>query len=561
MRRRWRKVVLPVGLSLLAVAATLAAYLPALDAGFYFDDLPNIVEAPALHWTSLSLAGFEGLAAANANARRPVANLSFALNHLAGGLEPRGYHLVNLLIHLAAGAALVWVSWLLSREGSPPPRRARRALPAAVVAASLFMVHPLDTQAVTYVVQRMSSLAALFFLLALGGYLKGRLAGRAKRRRRWLAFAAAAWLLALGCKETALLLPLVIFTYEACFHRETWRRRWRRLKSDSRRHRLSDAAAALAASGLAVGFLAAYAGGTRLSLTGRFPNRDFNGVERVLTQSRVQLFYFGLLSWPSPSRLNLDHEFTVSRGLAEPATTLPAVVFWGAAAAVALLLGARRPRWGFPLLAYMELHLLESGPLNLELVFEHRMYLPMTALAWLLAALLTDLPASGRRLATAAAALLVLPLAGATRERNLTWSDPVAFHQDCARKSPHKFRPQYNLGTVLGELGRVREALPALERAVALDPEHSEARNQLANALLLTGRPREALVQYLEAVRLDPGNVESVFNLAMLLDRQGDHDEAVIYYRRFLDLAPPRLAPHAARVRQRLRTLVESGED
>lgn len=542
----------PLALATLALAATLVAYLPALEAGFYFDDLPNLVEAPSLHWDSLSLDNLRALSGSGVNSRRVVANFSFALNYLAGGLDPAGYHRVNLLVHLAAGLALAWVAVLLIREPPGPRGGAGGSLTAATAAAALFLVHPLATQAVTYVVQRMTSLATLFSLLCLGAYVRGRQVEGARDRVRWLAAAGVAGLLALGSKETALLLPLVIVTWETCFRREHWRRRLAALASASRRRQLGALAVILATGLLAVAVVGVFASGSRLSWSHPFPGRDFNGLERMLTQFRVQVFYLGLVLWPAPSRLNLDHELTVSRGLLAPATTLPALIFWLAVAVGAVWLAARRPRWGFPLLMYLELHLLESGPLNLELVFEHRMYAPLAALALLLAVVLADLPVRGRRVGMVAAVLLILPLAGATRQRNLTWADPIAFHYDCAEKSPGKFRPHFNLGTVLGQAGRVREAIPPLERAVALEPEHSQAHNQLANALLMTGRREQALGHYRRAVDLDPGNAEAVYNLAAVLDQSGEHGEARAYYRRFLELDPPHLAARVARVRQRL---------
>lgn len=441
---------------------------------------------------------------------------------------------------------------LLIREPPGPRGGAAGTLTVATAAAVLFLVHPLATQAVTYVVQRMTSLATLFSLLCLGAYLKGRQAEGARGRIPWLAAAGVAGLLALGSKETALLLPLVIVTWEVCFRRELWRRRLAALASAPLLQRLGALAMIVAAGILAVALLGSYAGGSRVSWSHPFPGRDFNGVERMLTQSRVQVFYLGLVLWPAPSRLNLDHELTVSRGLLEPVTTLPALVFWLVVALGAAWLAARRPRWGFPLLMYLELHLLESGPLNLELIFEHRMYAPLAALALLLAVVLADLPPRGRRVGVVAAVLLILPLAAATRVRNLTWADPIAFHYDCAEKAPGKFRPHFNLGTVLGQTGRVREAILPLERAVALKPEHSQAHNQLANALLMTGHRERAVGHYRRAVDLDPGNAEAVYNLAAVLDRSGQHGEARTYYRRFLELDPPHLAAQVARVRQRL---------
>jgi hypothetical protein len=145
---------------------TAIVYLPALDAGFVFDDRINIEQASGVHWTEVSPGVIGGLLDSTLIPRRVVANASFALNHLAGGLAPRGYHLVNVLIHLAVGLTLAWAAFLYLRMVFPARERQQLGM-AAVVPVVLFLVHPLNTQAVTYVVQRMTSLAALFSLLAL----------------------------------------------------------------------------------------------------------------------------------------------------------------------------------------------------------------------------------------------------------------------------------------------------------------------------------------------------------------------------------------------------------
>ena len=138
--------------------------------------------------------------------------------------------------------------------------------------------------------------------------------------------------------------------------------------------------------------------------------------------------------------------------------------------------------------------------------------------------------------------------------RNEVWADPEAFYRDTAQKAPGKFRPWYNLGSFLGRTGRIEEARGPLARAVELNPNHSEARNQLGNVLMLSGQPDQALEEYRAAVRIAP-NVEAIYNLAMLADTQGLTEEAMEHYRRFVELAPPSLAEYIGRARSRLQQL------
>ncbi len=537
-----------------ALLVTAWAYAPALRAGFVLDDAPNIIEAPGVHWTSISGRWVRALVEATPNPRRVVANLTLALNYLAGGLDPHGYHVVNLAIHLLMGPALLWLAMVYLRRTAPAVERDGGMPPAvaAGLATALFLLHPLGTQAVTYVVQRMASLAALFCVLSMAAYLEARGLPAGRRRLAVAALSVVSWLLALGSKENAVLLPLVLATYEVTVHGGEWRRRWREMPA-ARRRAAVVAGPLVVAAGVAALWRAMGPG--TVGLLHRWPNRDYDGLERMLTQLRVQLEYLGLLLWPSPGRLALEHEVTVSRGLLDPPATLAAAVVWAGIVVAAVALARRRPRYGFPLLAYLEWHLLEAGPLNLELMFEHRMYLPMTALVLLVAVVLAEMPRRWWRAAAVAAVVAAAALAGATRARNEVWADPVALRWDTARKAPGTFRPWFNLGTYLGVHGRPLEAIAPLKRAVELAPDSSWAHNQLGAAYNDAGLADRALEEFREAVRLDPQNAEAVYNLAQALERRGEMEEAVRLYRRFLRVAPPELAEVARRVAARLRAM------
>jgi Flp pilus assembly protein TadD len=153
------------------------------------------------------------------------------------------------------------------------------------------------------------------------------------------------------------------------------------------------------------------------------------------------------------------------------------------------------------------------------------------------------------------ALVVAIPLAGATHARNFTWADTIRLHQDCARKSPGKFRPQYNLGTVLGQLGQYVEAVAALRKAVALEPDSSKAHNHLGAVYWSLNLPDRAIGEYRAAVRLGPDNAQALYNLAAVLDSRGETGEAVGLYRRFLDSAPSTLASSREQVRRRLASM------
>lgn len=550
LSRAFRTIWCRDGLLLVGALVTLWAYYPGVKGGFYLDDGPNIVESQAVQIERISWDGVWGVLTGASIPSRLIANLTFALNHRLGGLEPRGYHLFNLLIHLAMGLVLVWVWRLLVTEGDKRLVSERQVPLLLTSLVGLFWLHPINIQAVSYVVQRMSSLCALFFWLSLGCYLAARRGGS----RALYVASLLAGLLALGSKENALVLPVAIVLYELCYHLTAWRVRLARLPRPWKVLGISSAVVLLLPAML-IAYLHLPRGdrlfGGLLRWSSVFPRQGYSGAQRVLTQARVQLFYLGLLLWPAPSRLNTEHDFQVSRSLLDPWTTLPALFFWIAVAVGGVMLCRRRPRLGFPILLYLLAHLPEAGPVDLALVFEHRMYLPSGALLLLLAGLVVEQRWVSPRWIVLIVALWI-PLGIASYQRNQTWADPLTLHRDAAAKSPHKFRPQYNLGTLLGKRGELNEAIAALRRALRSKPRHAMARNQLGNCLLLAGRPDLAHPEYRQSVELDGENAEARYNLGRSFDKRGERRLAIEHYRWFVDNAPELFAPQRRWVKQRL---------
>lgn len=525
----------PIAIGLYVVFAFCLAswaYGPALDAPFVFDDEGNIVDSPAIHWNELSIKNVELLLEYSRLRQRPVANFSFALDHLFWGLEPRGFHLTNILIHVLVCIALLWLSLLYMRVTSGSARSQRSArftFAGAVIPVGIFLLHPLNTQAVTYVVQRMTSLSALFTLLAFASYLVARYR-LTLRPMVWFCMAVVMWVLGLGSKEIALLLLPVLALYEICFFRRAWISRiecW--LGVSWNRHWTA---------GVWIGFFAVagiglslfMASSQSIGLTADFPGRDFSGLERMMTQARVQIFYLSQIILPVPSRLNIDHEFLLSTGLLNPPTTLPAIVFCVAFLSVAAYLCRRVPRYGFPLLAYALFHSIEAGPIGLEIIFEHRMYLPMSMLVLAAAVAIADVKADARQLILVPAIVVSVILAFWTHARNEVWADPLEFQRDIATKSPGKARSQHNFALALREAGRSEEALPVIRRAIDLNPRDSRSRKLLGDVLMDVGMLAEATEVYRTAVAMDPDNVKILIGLGAVMLATGDEDSAFMHY-------------------------------
>jgi len=501
-----------------SILAAIVLHGSALRGPFVFDDV-QIIRSPLYHAEALSDVARPLFAP---GVPRRLGRASFALNYYFDGLDPEGYHLVNVLAHAANAVLLALLAWSLLGLLPPDHPWVPRAAPIAVAGAALWFVHPVQTQAVAYVWQRYTCLSATFFLACLLAYVRARAGARSPR----LLFAASGLcgLLALLTKESAGTLPLVIVLIEWAFlapRQGSAARRWRALLTG--------------AAGFAV--IAAVFLGPRFieMMAADFARRGFTATERLLTQSRVVVHYLSLIALPHPSRLNLDYDFPLSRSLLEPPTTLLSVVALAAALGVAVARWGRDRLLSFAILWFFVTQVVESTVVPLELVYEHRLYTPsMFPLVFLAGGLWARVPSATARGLVLGAVLVVFSVW--TVERNRYWADPVALLEDNAAKSPHKARVHTNLAWAYSERGRLEEAGQALERALALDPDQIAAYQNLAAIHFQGGRKARARALLEEAVRRAPRYMQAHVDLAAVCMQVGDAGRAAEHLRRALEL-------------------------
>ncbi len=457
-----------------------------------------------------------------------MANISFALNYYLAGYDVTGYHAVNLLVHFANGV-LVYLLALVTLRLSGIRHRERIALFAALV----FTAYPVQTQAVTYIVQRMSSLAAMFYLLALLLFVRGRL--RPASGRRWALWAGSftSWLLALGSKQNAITLPVVLVLYEWFFFRD--------LSSDWLRRNFK---IFLGMAVVLAGVSLLYLRGDPSNLLVGYADRDFTLAERVLTQLRVVVFYIGLLVFPAPSRLNLIHAFSTSYSLFAPITTLLCLLFLMGLLALAIALARNHRLVSFCILWFFVHLAVESSVVSLEMAFEHRLYLPLVGFALLASWLLFSRSSRKQSWAVGIAACVVAALGAATYVRNETWRDGVTLWSDVLAKNPRSHRGHYNLGVQLEARGRIDEAARHYTEAIRIAPRFAEAHNNLGMAMAGKGRGGEAIRHYSAALEIDPEFAKAHNNLGMALSGQGRFDEAERHYAEALRLVPDYAKAH-----------------
>ncbi|OWK44972.1 tetratricopeptide repeat protein [Fimbriiglobus ruber] len=489
----------------------LFAYFNAFRGAFMLDDLQFIQEPELRHpFTNAMAAG------------RPVVSLSLSVNYWADKMQPRGYHLFNLLVHVAAALTLfdlVRRTLLLPHFGG---RYTDRAAVLAMAAALLWELHPLQTQSVTYVVQRCESMMGLFFLLTLYCFLRGATAPR--RPGWWYAGAVLSCALGAGCKEVIAVAPAVVFLFDRTFLAGSWRgalRRW-------------PFYAALAVP--AVATVAVLVGRGLLShekgVVG-FGTSLFTPKTYALTQPQVILHYLRLAAWPDA--LCLDYlDWPAVRTPADDPVSIGVVCSLVALTVVGVLL---RSGWGF-LAAWFFLILAPTSsivPVQ-DAVFEHRMYLPLAALV-VAAVLLADrglelvrvrVPGSGwyaTRGALAAAVVLLVAYGIVTMRRNEAYASRIALYTDNATKRPNNFRVRNNLAAELFSVRQEKAALAHARRAAELSPRMALYRVMVAQCLLELGEPEQALAELAVARELDPKapNFRATLGYAeLILGRFGD---------------------------------------
>jgi tetratricopeptide (TPR) repeat protein len=510
----WRKAALFILPILL-----LIIYAESLGHPFYFDDTSNITENPHIRLEEFNLVGLKRVISGGHLTSRPVANLSFALNYLFGGYNPTLYRLVNILIHGLNGLLLFQLLLLTLRmPASAIPRDKVHLL--AYVTALIWLVHPLHIQSVTYIVQRMNSLAAMFYLLAMLLYIKGRLCPVAKRKRRMFAGCLVSGLLALGSKEIAITLPFMIWIYEWFFFQDL-DRRWFKVNATS----------------LAIGFgsglmllliWSIFNPGSGLLdfIFAAYSHRDFTMEQRLLTEFRVVVFYVSLFLWPQPERLTLLHDFPLSNSFLDPLTTIGSLLFLLLLAGVAIRLARNYRLYSFCLLWFLGNLVLESSVIGLEIIFEHRTYLPSTFLT-LLVVLVAERFLKLVWLKRVLLVVVFVLLSFWTYQRNQVWEHKVAFWLDCLEKCPAEIRIHNNLGQALEDEGRIEEAMVYYRQAIEQNALFADAYNNLGLALEKVGEEKEAVQAYRSVLKFDPANPDALYNLGSSLGRQGRTFEAM----------------------------------
>ncbi len=551
----------------IVLTAGLLTYANTFHVPFTFDDQRCIITNPAIrsfeYYSNPALAQSVSSSLQCSFATRVVGHFTFALNFWLGGLDVVGYHVLNLAVHLA-NALLVY---LLVRLTFRTPLLASRVATStgapqgassliALFSALLFACHPVQTQAVTYVTQRFTSLATFFFLATIILYAGHRLS--APGPKRWILFASAlaTSLLAMRTKEISFTLPVVLALFELQF-----------LQGSGRARLLSLAPFFLTLLVIPVMLFGAPGavsdvGEIDTSLKAMASNVPITRWEYVLTQFRVLVTYWRLFLLPIGQ--NVDYDYPVHRSLLEASVLLSALLLL-AVFAMGVFFHVRSGARGdnarrqlrlasFGIFWFFATIAVESSFVPLaDVIFEHRMYLPSVGvfiaavtLAFFIREKLEPRAPFAARLAVPLLSAAVLAYGLAAHARNDVWRDEVRLWEDAARKSPANVRPRMQLAALHVRSGRLEEAAREVLTAIRLSPDYADAYNTLGVIKKRQGLLDEAMAHYLTALQLRPGYAEVHANIGLLFGAKGRVADATRALQEAVRLKPDFAEAHNA---------------
>lgn len=443
----------------------IAVYSNSFHGDWHFDDFANIVLNPHIQITSLSFSeikqSFTGIY--QDRLLRPFSYLSFALNYYSGGMNVFGFHLVNFIIHYLSA---VFLFLFIHNTLKLPILREKYSLiafPVALLATFLWALNPVHVTSITYIVQRMSSMAGLFYIMSMYFYLKARTADRTGSSIFFFVACAVAGLAAMLTKENAAMLPASIFLFDLF------------LIQGVTKDNLIKSGKILILPLLMIAILGlVYTGGFSNILDG-YAGRDFTLAQRLLTEPRVILFYLSLLVYPIGSRLSFLYDIEVSHSLFQPWTTLPAILIILIIIGFSFYTAKKQPLVSFCIIFFLINHLIEGSFIPLELIYEHRNYLPSMFLFIPVAEFIIFAIDyfSYKKLVQSVVALgviiIIFGLGDMTFRRNEIVSSEFLLWTDNIEKYPLLSRPHTNMGLFYLERDQKEKGLYHFQKAVELD--------------------------------------------------------------------------------------------
>jgi protein O-mannosyl-transferase len=524
----------------LIFVACVSIYYNSFNASWHLDDYSNIISNPAIRISDISpnslfrAAGlFQSPDGTDTGIRfRPIAFLTFALNWYAGKDQPAGYHAVNILLHTLCSIILFYLlqSLFLTPCLSGCYKRDERNI--ALLAAVLWAIHPIQVQAVTYIVQRMTILATLFYISCMLCYVQARVQTERTKKSALFSGCFLFLLLAVSSKENAVILPLSLALVEIVFFCNL-------SEGTNLKNCFRIIITAIVASGILSAIVAYFTMPNPLTFINRISTvRPFTLLERLMTEPRVVIGYLSQIFCPLLTQFSIEHSVTVSKSLMNPVTTLPSILFISGLLVFSLFQLKKTPILSFSILFYFLNHIIESTVIPLELVFEHRNYLPTTFIFFPIATAgikgLRYYQKMDRQsmflfcFSLITAFLIVLGIS--THLRNQVWDSEKTLWEDAMLKAPLSARPYGRLAWFYEEKGQYNKALGLYEASLSKQWTNPRSASiTLANMARIYAADQnneKALELYDRSIAKDPAYTRALYDKAQILTTLGKWDQA-----------------------------------
>ena len=499
-------------------------YSNTLHSPFQFDDEFNIINIVNI------IKSFSNLNIIfNFFPTRFITYLSLAINYHFNQLDVFGYHLFNLIVHLST-SIMVW--WFVLLTLHAPALRDKKISGysniIAFFAALVFISHPIQTQGVTYIIQRAASLATLFYVSSLAFYVKSRLlkyeANKSNIRTFYYILSFMALILAMFTKEMTITLPLMILLYEFCFFKEEDGVDWKHLTPFLVALLIIPITMAITKS--------VNLGEMRLS-TQESPG--FSPWNYLLTQFRVIIAYIRLLFLPINQ--NLDYDYIISRSLFN-ITVLSSIFILVLILITAIRIFPKYRLISFGIFWFFLTLLPESSIIPIkDIIFEHRLYLPMTGFSiFLVSVIYYIFENKSIKPAIAIISIVTVTYSILTYNRNFIWKDEFTLWNDTAHKSPNKARPFNNRGHTYEKRGNLDQAISDYNRALEIDPNYSDAYLNRGNAYQKRGNLAQAIPDYNKIIEMNPNYFKAYNSRGVAYQKKGNLDAAISDYSKALEL-------------------------
>jgi len=529
--REWASWILGLVLAL----AIFLVYSNSFNGPFQYDDFNDVLDNPSIRhlWPLKDVFFIPG----NGFVTRPVANLTFAINFATGGLKPLHYHITNLTIHICASLAFLGV---LRRTLSLPTLKERfsgQTSTLSIIVAVCWSLHPLLTESVAYITQRYESLMGLFVFLTFYCLLR---TVDSPSSLKWGALASLSCLLALGSKEVAVSVPILVLLFDRTFMAGSFRRAWQERRS------------------LYIGLALAWIGFVYMQL--HSGQRSFAGFglampwwRYALNQPAVILHYLRLAVWPHP--LNFDYFWPVAKKWYE---LLPGFMVIGSLLILTVWAMIRKPKVAFlSIFFFLILAPTSSVMPILDLAVEHRMYLPLAPVVVCIVLMIRYVfgpnrvdqfikPQVKRIIALIVVASSISALAAMTYLRNEDYQDPIDLWRDAVAKSPNNPRAHHNYAFFLSQGGYIDEAYRQYNIAITQAPGTAIFQSNYGVFLGKIGQFSESIKHLRIAVQLEPNDYKHYVNLGGTFFARGSYDNSVICYEEATQINPKAAIPYSA---------------